>query len=550
VKRQTGRVDGGPRTRQRALWWLSRIGVRLMLFNVLLVFLPVAGILYLDVYETRLLQAQERAMVQQARLLAAALGGAGRIDEGRARALLQRLDVDDARLQVHDGSGVVVADSARHARRPTTRDDRAAGTASPQADVRDAWLYRLGARLASVRERLVRWLPLASRTMPPGYDKAAEDGGMASPELRRALGGRYGAATRPTPGQRSLTLSVAVPVSDGEATTGAVVVSQSTYRILQALYDVRLQVFRVVVASLTAAVVISALVTLTIVRPIRRLRRTALALADDRRLAPGGFPGTARRDEVGDLARALDQLSQRLHAQVALLEAFTADVAHEFRNPLAAVRSAADVLEDASSDEERRHFVSRIRRDVERLDRLVVGAREIARVGSALHQGEAGVTDLAALVRDVVDGSFGQHGVVVTANGEGWHVRGHPDRLRQVLDNVLTNATSFSPESGSVAVMLERDAGAVRVRVSDRGPGIPAEHLERVFERFFSYRPHVPAARQRHVGLGLAIARAIIDDCGGTIVAANREGGGAVVTMRLPGASSPRPGTSPGGIET
>src|SRR5690606_3584876 len=109
VKRQSGPVDGGPRTHQRSLWWLSRIGVRLMLFNVLLVFLPVAGILYLDVYETRLLQAQERAMVQQARLLAAALGGAGGLDEARARALLQRLDVDDARLQIHDASGVVVA---------------------------------------------------------------------------------------------------------------------------------------------------------------------------------------------------------------------------------------------------------------------------------------------------------------------------------------------------------------------------------------------------------------------------------------------------------
>src|SRR5690606_3292443 len=102
------------------------------------------------------------------------------------------------------------------------------------------------------------------------------------PEVGTALDGRYGAATRRTPGQRSLTMFTAVPVREGGAVIGAVVVSQSTFRVLQSVYDVRLRIFQVVVASLVAAALLTALAAMTIVKPLRRLRRQATALAERR----------------------------------------------------------------------------------------------------------------------------------------------------------------------------------------------------------------------------------------------------------------------------
>ncbi len=125
-------------------------------------------------------------------------------------------------------------------------------------------------------------------------------------------------------------------------------VSQSTFRILQALYDIRLRIFEIVIASIGAAVVIGLLMSATIVRPLVRLRGAALALSD-RRATPAGFRRVDRQDEIGDLARTLEELTGRLDAHIRLLESFAGDVSHEFKNPLASIRIAAEVI--ASTDD-------------------------------------------------------------------------------------------------------------------------------------------------------------------------------------------------------
>jgi two-component system sensor histidine kinase ChvG len=114
-----------------------------------------------------------------------------------------------------------------------------------------------------------------------------------------------------------------------------------------------------------------------------------------------------------------------------------------------------------------------------------------------------------------------------------------PRRLEQVLENLIDNALCFSPPGGTVAVLIDRRPGWAVIRIQDRGPGIPPQHLSRIFDRFFSYRPEAasaggPADRLEHPGLGLAIVKAIVEGYGGTVTAANREGGGASFEVRLP----------------
>src|SRR5262245_23101554 len=187
------------------LQWLrpSRIGPRLLAFHLLLVFLPVAGILYLEVYENQLLEAQERSMVQQGRLIAAALGGAESLDAADANALLQRLERrGDARIRIYDPAAVLLADSAR------VPDPSAAGRAEGASDyetvkgVRQRLLYRVGAWIAGVR-RVIRAVLVRSQM---SRSAATTTNTGPGPELKAALEGRYGAETRGTPGQRSLTL--------------------------------------------------------------------------------------------------------------------------------------------------------------------------------------------------------------------------------------------------------------------------------------------------------------------------------------------------------
>lgn len=529
---------------------LSRIGGRLLLFNVLAAIMPVAGILYLDVYEQQLLQAQERAMVREARLVAGALGADASLDAAQATALLTRTVPGDSRVRVYNSTGALVADSARLARRADPPQSAAYGGATPAT--RDIWLYRLGAWIASWRQGIRTRIAgeAGAPSAPAASETAASPSSGAGPpvEVAAALARRFGTAIRPTPGQRSLTLSVAIPITGPAGSRdviGVATISQSTYRILQALYAVRLRIFRIVVGTLLLAAAISAVLALTIVRPIRRLRRAALALARGERSMPSSFPGTERRDEVGDLARALEELTRRLQAHVTLLESFAGDVAHEFRNPLASVRTAIDVLQEATDPDERARFLSLVRRDVERLDRLVVGVRDLARIDSAIERDVLEAVDVADLARQLGDHRYGSCGVTVTCEDEPLIVRAHPDRLTQVLENLVDNAVSFSPQPGTVAVSVRHDDTRVVVAVSDRGPGIPDSHRDRIFDRFFSYRQGAASGRHEHAGLGLAIARAIVEAYDGTIVTRPRDGGGAVFEVGLPGApSSPGPAVS------
>lgn len=503
----------------------SRIGRMLLAFNLLVVFVPAVGVLYLDVYEARLLEAQERAMVQQARLVAAAVSDAD--DPASIERFLTRLERrTESRLRVYDATGRVVADSARVQGTSSEDEPYAAPSGS---GTRARLLYRLGAAVA----QSVDWVRAVGRRA--GRDDGTTPG-TPGPELRAALAGRYGADTRPTPGQRSLTLYSAVPIQSGESVVGAVVVSQSTFRILQALYQVRLRIFEVVLASVAVAGALSVVAGTRIVRPLVRLRRLALNLADRRVPMPAAFPGSTRRDEIGDLARALEDLTRRLDEHIRLLESFAADVAHEFKNPLASIRTAAEMMAQSADEAERARFATLLMRDVDRLERLVSGVRDLARIDGQLENEPQGAIDLHALIDDVVGGL--RLSTPATDRISVRHVgrvpaivRGSRERLSQVFENLITNALSFTAPGTVVAVTVEADDGHSVATVTDAGPGIPNEHLDRIFDRFFTYRP--AEGRREHLGLGLAIARTIVESYGGSISASNGPEGGAAFEVRL-----------------
>lgn len=508
----------------------SRIGLRLFAFNLLVVFVPVAGILYLDVYEAQLLESQERGMVQQARLVAAALGSGEALSAERVGRMLAIIgDQGDARIRVFDSLGQVLGDSVRFASRAPVR---APDAYSQIADPRRRLLYRVGAALAHLRHRIgdATW-----RVLSRGETGAApESGSGLSPELRAALAGRYGAAFRQTPGQRSLTLSSAVPVRQGGQVMGAVVVSQSTFRILQALYDVRLRLFEIVLLSMASAALLTWIASSTIVNPIVRLRHMAAALASRRSDLSGVFGRVDRKDEIGDLARSLEELAGRLDAHIKLLESFAADVSHEFRNPLAAIRTAAETVAVADSPADRERFRAMLLRDVDRLEGLVSGVRELARIDTEVSSERRTAVEIGALLKSVADGRQTVFGIPVTLQTPVYPIRvtASPGPLTQVFENLIDNAASFSPTDAPVEVTVAAGGGRCRVTVRDRGPGIPDAHLDRVFDRFFSYRPD--SNRREHMGLGLAIAKAIVTGYGGTIVARNRQGGGAEFEVELP----------------
>jgi two-component system sensor histidine kinase ChvG len=523
--------------------FLSRISIRLLAFNVLLVFLPASGVFYLDVYENQLLRAQERSMVQQGRLLAAALSNQGPITSEAARRILIELDQRTrARLRVVNSEGWLVADSSLPGsrREPSEELSSNSGNSGDSDDARytrEIWLYRLG---ASAYRLLSRFLD-PDRTSSLVEEHYSSPEPLLGPEVRAALAGRYGAATRLESGQRSVTLFSAIPVRDNGQVVGAVLVSQSTYGLHADLDEVRLAIFEVFLASVAVAVVLSLLVSTTIARPLKQIRLQAAALVDRRGRLKGRFRGSNRQDELGELARGLEDLSRRLEETVGFIESFAADVSHEFKNPLASIRNATEILAEVEDPGERRRFLNVAESEIARMEKLLSAVREITTIDAELDEEEKSPVSLNEILAGVVEGVRHRPGANVALSLElpddTLTVHASPERLVQVFENLIDNAVSFSPPGGEVTIRLRKGSARAMVTVEDHGPGIPPEHLDRIFKRFFSYRPaadgETTTGKHKHTGLGLAIVKTIVEGYGGAISAVSGPKGGATFCVEL-----------------
>ncbi|MBV8545528.1 MAG: sensor N-terminal transmembrane domain-containing protein [Acidobacteria bacterium] len=511
--------------------FLSRISFRLMAFNLLLVFLPVAGILYLGSYEQKLLGLQRRALQEEARLLAAAVASAPVPGRAAQEILLQRHRLrgnvtESIRLRVISPLGYIVADShSLSGPPPPQRANRAKRNI----------LYRAGAYL-------LRPLHLSRTSEQPlaAGDYYERSHRLLGAEVRSALQGDSGAVERISPDRRSVTVYVAEPIRVGDDVIGAALASQSTFPILLDLYTVRLGILRIFIISVIVAIILSWLVATTIVRPLRRLRLEAGAILDRRGRLRGRFRGSRKHDEIGDLSRALERLTRRLDEHVRFIESFAADVSHEFKNPLASIRTATEMLAEVDEQEQRKRFLRMVELEIARMESLLAGVREITMIDAQLTTEVRTRVDVRGLLERIVDGfrmrERASVSIALALPPGPCEVNASEDRLIQVFVNVLENAISFSPAGGVVTITASCDASMIVTTIADQGSGIAGADLPRVFDRFFTHRPEPTRPRASHTGLGLAIVKAIVDGYGGSITPSNNAGGGATFEIRLPAA--------------
>jgi two-component system sensor histidine kinase ChvG len=304
-----------------------------------------------------------------------------------------------------------------------------------------------------------------------------------------------------------------------------------------AFVGLRHSLLRLALVTAPMAILLALWTGRRLVRPIEHLRRQALEKAAAE--SPRAVLDPERRDEVGVLADAFNVLLLALDKKRTDNQAFVAELVHEFKNPVAAVRACADTLQTTSLDHERATRLARVLHDsAGKLDQLVTHFLELARAEAGMPNEERSTVDVAVLTCALVDRMrddtrygalhFRFEGPLDAKSP--LLVVGVQHRLDALFRELLDNGASFAKDGGTVSLSVASSDGQVHVVVKDDGPGILPEDLARVFERFFTRRE----GERRGTGLGLALVRAVAEAHGGSVVASSRPGEGASFEVRLP----------------
>jgi signal transduction histidine kinase len=386
------------------------------------------------------------------------------------------------------------------------------------------WAHVLGVRIALVDGQGT--IVTASDPLPPGM--------TVEPGIAAALRGTPGHG-RASGNSGVSWLYVAVPVQRGGSVTGATDLLLPLWSVESVFARVRWALAAAFgLASLLAGGLILYL-TQALFAPIAAMRTAA------ERIGAGDLrqPAPERRDELGDLARVLNTMARRLDERETIRRDFLANVSHELRTPVANMQFTAQALMVGAADDpnRRRQMLETIVREADRLGNLVRQLLDLL----SLQSGRIRLARAAVAVGELMEGAVNRFSVRAEAAGVRLErstgtalqpIDGDPDRLAEVLDNLLDNALRSTPSGGRISVTASAEDGFVVIEVADTGRGISESDLPFVFEKFY----RGDNARDRTsggTGLGLSIVKAIVEAHGGSIAVSSRRGHGTTFVIRL-----------------
>ena len=563
---------------QRPLSWLSRAGQflftlsfssltrRIVSLNIAGLLALVASILYLSQFRAGLIDARAQSLLVQAEIIAGAIAASATVQtnsltidpekladlkagdtlkgpeedstldfpinpERVAPVLRTLISPTKTRARIYDPNGGLLLDS--RTLENVIRFDLPPPAATPN-------IYERA--MIAVRT----WL---NRGDLPLYRELG-DSGLGYQEVADALKNHKRSMVRVNV-RGEVIVSVAVPVLRSRTIHGALMLSTQGDDIDQMVTAERLAILKVGGVASAVMIVLSLLLASTIAGPVRRLADSAERVRRRIKTRVEIPDFTLRRDEIGHLSGALRDMTDALYNRIEAIEMFAADVSHELKNPLTSLRSAVETMPLARNETSRARLLAVIEHDVKRLDRLISDISDASRLDAELQRQDMAPVDLRRLLNtltSVANETRIGHDVSVEVRFEGrsandaFWVPGHDSRLGQVISNLLSNAQSFSHAGGKVRILCRRVRTDIEIVIDDDGPGIRPDALERVFERFYTDRPHQGFGQNS--GLGLSISKQIIEAHGGRIWAENRPGpkdadgeltvAGARFVVRLP----------------
>ncbi len=566
--------------RKIPLFGFSSLTRRIVILNLAGLVLFVSGILYLNQFRAGLIDTKVQSLLVQGEIIAGAIAGTATVETDaiifdptlfqelppgdtllpeeddinglefpinpeRAAPILERLIVPTkTRARIYDRDGVLIVDTLNLRNRGSILRFP---LAPPDVETEKT----LVASIKDLWATITRWV--FSSDLPVQRELGGHNG-RAFPEVVNALAGSKASVVRVNE-QDELIVTVAVPIQRYRAVLGSLVLSTEGGDIDNIVRAERGAIFRVFLVAASVTVLLSLLLAGTIAGPVKRLARAAELVRRGGTKARIEIPDlTDRRDEIGYLSGSLREMTEALYGRIDAIERFAADVAHELKNPLTSLRSAAETLPLARDEAVRQRLVKIIEDDVKRLDRLISDISDASRLDAELAREEMEPVDIALLLEAVVavarDTKPSDAGSILldieeTEMGpKAYVVDGRNIRLGQVIRNLLDNAQSFSPRGGTITVMAKRQRDTIEIIIEDEGPGIQSQNLLKIFDRFHTDRPGADDFG-KHSGLGLSISKQIIEAHQGQIWAENKisdEDGkrvtGASFHVKLPAANT------------
>jgi len=324
---------------------------------------------------------------------------------------------------------------------------------------------------------------------------------------------------------------------------GYIVVSEIANDILIAVDERKNFILRTVFSIALVILVFSVFLNKYILKPIRALVSYTKAIKEKDVKIVKHEKYFLRKDEVGQLSRSLNEMTEELYKRINIAETFSSDLAHEIRNPLTSLKGASEILDDTLDGEKRKKLIKVISHDVERIERLITDYSQMLKDEASLSRAKMEKIDLSNVVNSVVedfnsDLSNLNKNIEIKINrndlnGAKLNVLGVESKLEQIIANLLDNAVSFSPSNSKILVTYGIKKKQIQLNIEDEGSGFNEKNINKVFDRFYSNRPEKFG---EHSGLGLNIVKNIVELHGGSIMASNQPNGkkGARIEILLP----------------
>ena len=506
---------------------VSPLTIKILSINVIAIFVVFTAVLHLDRYEDSLIQTELEGLERQATLFANALsevavarnpGTQNYLSITAVQNVIDRSALDSpARSRVFGTGGELLADSYRlPGRVPSV-------TTKPLASVSPNIFFQ-----KFLDKFFQDFFHSPTQQHVPNYQQHTIQLARAFPEVISALRGSSIKTVKATTTGRKL-LTVAMPIRKKyKPVLGVLLLSSDDKNINVAFNSYQKELIIAVVIAIIITSALSLYLSRSITRPIRRLASAAEKIRSDRNGRHEISEVSERNDELGELSKALTQMTDDLWQRLDAIEKFAADVAHEIKNPLTSIRSAVETASKIKDNEKRDKLLALILDDVHRLDRLITDISDSSRLDTELSREKFTAIDIAKLLLAFYElrtsqKKFGEKNLtldIMEGNAE-LLILGHEIRIVQVIDNIVDNAITFSPPHGNINIVVSADTKSVTITIDDQGPGIPKGKLDAIFDRFYSERP--PTEKfGLHSGLGLSICKQITEAHNGEITAENR----------------------------